>query len=109
MNKGERLNSFDNTNLTKRLSNPSTEHDKKPYENKADLNAIRYQLYKKGVDVFNQNVNMEDLDKLDMTNAINKRIFRNYSKKDLLWLLNNIAYQSNSVDVDKSNIRSTMV
>ena len=69
-----------------------TEHDLIPSENKADLNAARYELYKQGVDVFKKDFTKEDLNLLKTSkNFTVKRLFKNYEDKDIIWLMNNIA------------------
>ena len=67
-------------------------HDLDPTENKADMNALRYQLQKKGIDVINKDINMQDLQNLKNSNDFStKRLFEHYEDKDLLYLLNHIA------------------
>lgn len=67
-------------------------HDVDPFENKADINSLRQELYNNGVDVFNKSVSPENIQQLrNSTNYSVKRLFQHYSDDDLLWLLNNIA------------------
>lgn len=109
INKGERLNKKDVTELTKRL-NPKTNintHDSKAYENKADLNSLRYELNKQGVDVFNKDINLEDLKKLKKSKTFtSKRAFNNYNDKDLLWLLNNVAKNKESKNNNEDRLEN---
>jgi hypothetical protein len=99
------MNTFDKKQLTNRL-NPEilkhkddknltqyNAHDLSPEENISDINGLRYQLYKKGVDIFNKDVTPEQLQELkeNSQDFMTKRSFRNYDDKNLLWLLNNIA------------------
>jgi hypothetical protein len=98
-NRGERLNKKDVTELTKRL-NPKANinaHDSGAHENKADLNALRYELQQKGVDVFNKDITPEDLKKVESSKKFSSnRLFNNYKPEDLLWLLNNVAKNKES-------------
>jgi len=68
------------------------EHDIDPTENKADMNALRYELYKSGVDVFNGKIEQKHLDMIrNSKSSGGKRLLKNYEDKDALWLLNNVA------------------
>lgn len=67
-------------------------HDYRPEENKADLNSLRFLMKKK--DIYDatkdEPFTKEHLDKIP-DNFIKKRLLKNYSQKDLIWLMNNIA------------------
>jgi predicted SprT family Zn-dependent metalloprotease len=92
--KDERLNDFDIAQLTNRLNKSAdlNVHDLEANENKADMDALRYELYKRGVDIFNFDIKTTDLEKLKTSQLFTiKRLFKNYKKEDLLWLLNNVA------------------
>ena len=92
---GEFLNEYDKKQLINR-SNSSCNCEVEPHENKADLNAIRYELFNKKVDVLNGEITPKNLKLLDRKSLINKRMTKSYNQEDLLWLLNNIA--SNSIN-----------
>jgi hypothetical protein len=94
--KPTRLNNRDASELYNRLRHKRSlsilDHDSEPNENKSDFNGLRYELYKQ--DIFNSlksgKFTEEHLDKLD-NSFIKKRLLRKYSKKDIIWILNNIA------------------
>jgi hypothetical protein len=88
-----RLNKKDVDNLIKRggRSKGINKHDQDPYENKADLNSFRYNLKQQGIyDAGNEEFTEEHLKKARKTFA-KDRLLKNYSDKDLIWLMNNIA------------------
>jgi len=87
---GEFLNDYDKKQLIDR-SHSSCNCEVEPHENKADLNAIRYELFNKKVDVLNGEITPKNLKLLDRKSLINKRMSKSYKEEDLLWLLNNIA------------------
>lgn len=72
-------------------------HDYKPDEMKADLNAIRYQLFKNNIyDTKKGEFTKEHLNKLKQSSNFSKdRLLRNYKEEDLIWLMNNIASTTN--------------
>lgn len=84
-------------------------HDQKPSENKADLDALRYRLYKDGIyNTGTQQFNQSILNKAKAKykNDVIGRLFNNFSDKDLIYLMNNIAQNSNNQtqDMAKSGI-----
>ena len=90
-----RLNGYDKTHLINRLNknNKLSNHDKKPTENLADINAFRYSLFKQGIyDTRKETFTEEHLNKAKKDFNL-KRLLKNYSKEDLIWLMNNIAQQ----------------
>jgi len=90
-----RLNKYDEDKLTSLLKSSVTDkHSLKPDENKADLNALRYQLQELGYDAGKDEFNETILNKLKGS-FIKKRLLKNYSKKNLIWLMNNIAQNTN--------------
>ena len=87
-----RLNEQDNLDIIKRLSGTSNPIYKKvPDEIKADVNALRYELYDKGIyNAGYDDVSPEQLKRLN--NSYTKdRLLKNYSEEDLIWIMNNIA------------------
>jgi len=114
--KNTRLNDYDNTNLRFRLKdvdNPEkvSSHTWSSGENKADLNALRYSLYKQGIyDTGKESFTEEHLKKLKDSNKSNpyeksgERLMKNYTDKDLIWLMNNIAQNSNNNNNDDVHI-----
>jgi hypothetical protein len=93
-----RLNKKDVDNLIKRSgkSKGINKHDQDPYENKADLNSFRYNLKQQGIyDAGKEDFNEEHLKKAKKTFA-KDRLLKNYSDKDLIWLMNNIAQNEQS-------------
>jgi len=93
-----RLNKKDVDNLVKRggRSKGINEHDQDPYENKADLNSFRYNLKQQGVyDAGKEDFNEGHLKKARKTFA-KDRLLKNYSDKDLIWLMNNVAQNEQS-------------
>lgn len=106
-NRGKKMNEYDLNQLRRRLTKESHEprtvemrgrkirlnpwHDEMPSENKADLNAIRYEMKQQGIyDAGTEDLKEEQLDKLQ-NSGIKDRLMRNYKKEDLMWLINNIA------------------
>ena len=68
----------------------------KPTEVRARLNTIRYNLYNKGVDIFNKPIKKEDLNNLNIQNLNELKYI--YKDDDILWLLNNISKTDNKTD-----------
>lgn len=68
-------------------------HDFLPKENKADINALRYILYKNGIydTTKDGEFKKEHLDKIKNNDFIKKRLKNNYKDEDLIWLMNKIA------------------
>ena len=82
-------NKYDFEQLKNRNKDPKNSRGE--HENYADQKAIQYEaekqgLYKAGYGEFTEDM----LDKLK-DSGLKKRALKNYSKKDLIWLLNNIA------------------
>lgn len=70
------------------------EHDLQPSENKADLDALRYMLhedkiYDAGKQPFTNEILQKAKTKYSDSGA--KRLFRNFSDEDIIWMMNNIA------------------
>lgn len=94
--KNTRLNTYDNLNLKHRIKKEIYEknsHNSFPDENKADLNAFRYEL-KDLYDASTEDFTKEHLKK-SKNSTIKKRLLKNYSEEDLIWLMNNIASTNN--------------
>jgi|TARA_R110000823_G_scaffold313799_4_gene441841 hypothetical protein len=87
------LNDYDTNELNKRLKSyrGQTLHDKKPTENKADLDALRYELNNQGIYNAGKSNFTKDHLKKSRNSFLKNRLLRNYSEKDLIWLMNNIA------------------
>lgn len=71
------------------------EHDSRPSESKADLDALRFRLFKDkiyntGTEQFTPELLKQAKDKYKDDNIVN-RLFQNYSDEDLIYLMNNIA------------------
>lgn len=82
-------NRYDFEQLKNRNKDPKNSRGE--HENYADLKAIQYEaekqgLYKAGYDEFTEEI----LDKLK-DSGLKKRLLDNFSKKDIIWLQNNIA------------------
>lgn len=70
-------------------------HDRAGHEGKADMDALRYMMYKDGL----YNTGKQDFN-LELLNIAKKkysgdfnvaRLFKNFSDQDIIWLMNNIA------------------
>lgn len=73
-------------------------HDLRPDENKADLNALRYLLKKEGVyDAGKEDFTKKHLDKVK-SSFTKTRLLKNYKEQDLIWLMNNVADNSENND-----------
>ena len=95
------LNRYEANLLQKKLNrwNPDIDaHDRDPYENKSDINAIRYNLYKKGL--FDPNTGKYKTKSGKFENNLlesikddfsTNRLQRNYTKDNLEYLINTIA------------------
>lgn len=71
------------------------EHDVKPSESKADLDALRFRLfqdkiYDTGTQEFNPEILKQAKEKYKDDNIVN-RLFQNYSDEDLIYLMNHVA------------------
>jgi hypothetical protein len=115
---GSRMNKYDRDQLKQRLSAESripmryiddkgqerirrAEHDGSPSENKSDLNGLRYDLYKSGLyDSGTEEFTEDHLRKADEAGILG-RLKRNYSDKDLIWLMNNIAQINMNKNIDR--------
>lgn len=93
----EGMNKEESDNLkreSKKTDYSDVGHDSNPNENKSDLNALRYQLKKEGIyDAGKQEFKLEYLEKLKPS-YFKDRLLRNYKKEDIVWLMNNIADNS---------------
>ncbi len=86
-------------------------HDAKPTENKADIDAMRYMMYKNGTyDTRKDGKFTKDhLKKLYKTNNyIKNRLQNNYNDEDLIWLMNNIADNSKDKNIKKAQNGMTL-
>jgi hypothetical protein len=86
-------NKYDFEQLKNRNKDPKISRGE--HENYADQKALQYEaekqgLYKAGYDEFTEEI----LDKLQGS-SLKQRALKNYSKEDLIWLLNNIAQNDN--------------
>lgn len=100
--KSTRLNTYDNLNLKHRIKKEAYEknsHNSFPDENKADLNAFRYEL-KDFYDAGTENFTKEHLKK-SKNSVIKKRLLKNYTEEDLIWLMNNIADINNKTNTTR--------
>jgi hypothetical protein len=90
------MNAYDNKQLLGRSQRLPyvNDHDKRANENKADIDAYRYMLKQKGVyDAGKETFTKEHL-KNNSKNFSRERLKRNYSDKNLIWLMNNVASAS---------------
>lgn len=75
-------------------------HGYQPEENKADINALRYEMKKQGIyDAGKENITPEILKKAKKT-FIKDRLLENYKEEDLIWLMNNIAQNNSENNVE---------
>lgn len=79
-------------------------HEKKASENKASLDMFRYMLKKDGIydagrQDFDQNLLKRAKEKYKGEKSLFNFLFNNYSDKDIIWLMNNIA----KVNANQSN------
>lgn len=75
------------------------EHDARPWESKADLDELRYLLHKdKLYDTGTQQFTPQLLKqaKSKYKDRATDRLFKNFSDDDLIYLMNNIAYEQNN-------------
>jgi len=90
------LNKYDKDQIKKRYSKryfefyKKNKHNSSPHEVKADLNALKYQLYKEGIDLDKNDFTKEMLYQTD-NKFIMKRLWDKFEEEDLVWLMNNIA------------------
>lgn len=89
------------------LLDKSFSHDNQPSEIKADLDGLRYQLYRKGIFDSTKtkeftNKHLDAIKKSDIKDDLMfNRLKRHYKDEDIIWILNNIA-QNN--DHNKDNL-----
>ncbi len=85
----KRIKSKDFKNVTR---------DYRPAENKADLNSMRYDLYKNGIydSRKNQPFKKEHLQQFKKTGFDKYRLFKNYNDEDIIYLMNNLASNNKS-------------
>jgi len=83
----------DKDDLIKQYGYDGLFHDAKPTENKADLDALRYLMYKKNIYDTRKDgeFKKEHLNKLDNKDFIKNRLRTQYKDEDIIWLMNNIA------------------
>lgn len=99
-----RLNEYESNLLTSRLSNRTKDdHDRDPMENKADINVLRYNLFRKGLydpNTGNYKTKSGKFETKLLDNVksqfIIKRLQQNYNPKDLEFLVNTIAFNDRS-------------
>lgn len=75
------------------------EHDLQPNESKADLDALRFMLYQDKIyDAGKQPFTKELLQKAKTkySDTQSKRLFKNFSDDDIIWMMNNIAKNNTS-------------
>lgn len=93
--------------ISDELAHSSGTHDIAPTENMSDIQALRYQAFKKGIyDARTQDITPEILKKIKADPEIGKsftgkRVFNNFKDADLIDIMNKIAYQSHD---NKENI-----
>lgn len=79
-----------------------TSHDNLPSEIKADIDALRYNLYKDGIyDTSKGDINEDQLKKASekyKDDLLYKRLSNQYKPSDLIYLMNNIAMNESSND-----------
>jgi hypothetical protein len=79
------------------MKHDKSHHNIIPEENKADLNSFRYDL-RNQYDAGNQDFTEEHL-KNSPNSFAKERLLKNYSKDDLIWLMNNVAQNNNSSEM----------
>lgn len=95
--KGDKTSALDLDKIKKR-GYDKISHDLRPDENKADLNAFRFNLNEEGIyDARKEEFSKEHLKKAKGT-FIKNRLLKNYSEKDLIWLMNNVASTKNETN-----------
>lgn len=94
--RNSRLNKADTQQIINRLkSSANPRYKKVPDEIKSDMNALRYELFNKGIyDAGKEDFNQDILNKSG-DSYIRERLGRNYKDEDLIWLMNNIAKTNN--------------
>lgn len=75
-------------------------HDQLPRENKADINGLRYILYKNGIydTTKDGEFKQEHLNKVKNSEFVKNRLQNNYSDQDIIWLMNKIAQNDGQSD-----------
>lgn len=94
--RNSRLNKSDTQQIINRLkSSANPRYKKVPDEIKSDMNALRYELFDKGIyDAGKEDFNQDLLNKSG-DSYIKERLGRSYEDEDLIWLMNNIAKTNN--------------
>lgn len=83
------LNKYDTDNLSSRMKKPDSVE-----EAKADMDSLRYILMLQGIyNAGTEDFTKEHLDKLG-DYFVKRRLLQKYSEEDLIWLMNNIAYNT---------------
>jgi hypothetical protein len=95
INKRNKARTMDTTGMTEEQKLDQI-HDSRPAETRGDLDALRYRLFKDklyntGTEDFTPEHLKQAKEKYKDDNMVN-RLFKNYSDKDLIDLMNNIAY-----------------
>lgn len=77
------------------------DHDYLPSENKADIDGLRYELYRKNIYDTRKDgkFNKWHLNQIRESDFIKKRLKNNYTDDDIIWLMNNIADNYKSGDI----------
>lgn len=99
MYKRNKLRNIDTSKLTPQQK-ADHDHDIYPTESKADIDSLRYRLYSDGMyDAGKQEFNKGHLEKAKQKykdDYQTKRLFKNFSDEDIIWLMNNIAKNKNN-------------
>lgn len=103
-----RLNDYEYNLLESNLSNRTKDdHDRDPNESKADINALRYNLYKQGLFDPKSGKYKTKTGKFESsllknvrTDFITERLLQNYDTKNLEFLVNTIAQNNTSQNED---------
>lgn len=97
---------YNNKNIVQHVNDEPIYHDIMPSESKADLDALRYQMYKKGIyDTSKGNMDEATMNKAladpEIKNSfITKRLLQNFDPKSLIQMNNTIA---STGDTDNTN------
>jgi len=96
---GNRLNSKERIQLESMLNNPNANsHDIIPGENKSDINALRYNLFKDGIyDAGKEEFTRDHLKKAKKSFTLD-RLLKNYGEDNLILLMNIIAQNNSTTD-----------
>lgn len=94
----EDFRQVDKDDMIKKKTYNRLSHDFLPTENKADIDALRYELYKRNIYDTRKdgNFNKWHLNQIRNSDFVKNRLQNNYTDEDIIWLMNNIADNSNS-------------